>query len=251
MTSENDSITPPASPTSSEISYLVDNYQNTEVETEEWRHWNAIQSIGACPNKQFPAGTSMSAPRDTYSVLFITVIDAEGGLFVGSQDLRADETIGELLQRMDLNISDVILHLADISLPPHCSSCNSSHWIVDATRTPQEVHRDETGKTLGLQLGSDTFLHLIHKCKEVQLIMEYNHKSDDRQYSRVLAMRLHMDSPLLLAAAEAKKHFGIDLKLFTASSQGQLLEVDLEKSAGELGWDTEDCYNIINLQLSQ
>ena len=79
--------------------------------------------------------------------------------------------------------------------------------------------------------------------------MEYNHKSADREYSRVLAMRLHRDSPLKMAAEEAQRHIQEDLKLVLAlSTSGEIL--DLEKSPGQLEWIYPGTYTEMRLQLS-
>ena len=151
-----------------------------------------------------------TTPSSTYSLIFVCT-NPDENLTATVGELGADESIGSLLERMKLDSDDIILRFHTTSPPPHCPTCAnfSSHWVCDdVSAAPRLVDTSDTGASLGLALGSETHLDLILKSTEVLLKMEYTENSSIRAFTRVIAMRIHTDSVLQLAAEEAEKHFG-------------------------------------------
>lgn len=243
-------VSPPVSPTSSELCALhLEWIDAKEMEEAEWAadeaSINHAMYYGVHPQNPSPAPAK-------YNLLLIHTNPGSEKQTESVGVLDPAETVGEMLLQMGLDPEDAVLKFHTNPGPPHCAACSatSSHWI--STETDESIDfisSDETGASLGLALGSVTQMDLISKSTEVLLYMEYNHKSAEREYFRVLAMRLHRDSLLKTAAEEAKRHIQNDLRLvmLVISSSGEI--VDLEKTPGQLQWIQPGTYSEMRLRL--
>ena len=243
-----DELSPPQSPTSSE---LCDMYQEWEYGEDRVRlNWETAAEeddlYRAMNHGVTPHDSSLSSTQ--YRIILIRTNPNGERQTVTYAQLNPGQTLGDLIQRLGLDPEDAVMRYHTSPTPPLCATCSATSSHCNEIESVGFISGNETGASLGLTLGAEVEFELILKSTEVLLIIEYHHQSNEREYHRVLSVRLHKDSKVNTALEEAEKHFQTGLKLEVAySSSGDI--VDSEKTPAELQWVQPGTYSVQKLEI--